>query len=173
MGYSSGPRVGTEFHTGSVGTNAIFSGGFLRIDGAVGFTSGGSCLLAAGGTLSWTGRSGMKSPVDGQITLLNAAQTDFTRLQFGGTAATFPALVRSGALIDCQLADGSARAGFRAGQLIATLAAAADGANLSIGATTATTVGAAGGGSALPATPVGYIIIFVGATQMKIPYYNT
>ena len=36
---------------------------------------------------------------------------------------------------------------------------------------TATTVGAAGGASALPATPVGYIKIDVGGTEYKIPYY--
>lgn len=41
-----------------------------------------------------------------------------------------------------------------------------------IGSTTATTVGAAGGASALPATPLGYIIAHVGTTQVKIPYYN-
>ena len=43
---------------------------------------------------------------------------------------------------------------------------------ISIGGTTATTVGAAGGASALPATPLGYIIGYVGTTQVKIPYYN-
>jgi hypothetical protein len=41
-----------------------------------------------------------------------------------------------------------------------------------IGSTTATTVGAAGGASALPLTPLGYIIAHVGTTQVKIPYYN-
>lgn len=41
-----------------------------------------------------------------------------------------------------------------------------------IGNTTATTVGAAGGASALPATPLGYIIAHVGTTQVKIPYYT-
>lgn len=37
---------------------------------------------------------------------------------------------------------------------------------------TATTVGAAGGASALPATPLGYLIIKVAGTDRKIPYYN-
>jgi hypothetical protein len=44
---------------------------------------------------------------------------------------------------------------------------------ISIGSGTATTVGAAGGASALPATPVGYLIINVAGTNRKIPYYNT
>lgn len=36
-----------------------------------------------------------------------------------------------------------------------------------------TTVGAAGGASALPATPVGYVTIAVAGTSYKMPYYNT
>jgi hypothetical protein len=36
-----------------------------------------------------------------------------------------------------------------------------------------TTVGAAGGASALPANPVGYVTIAVGGTNYKMPYYNT
>jgi hypothetical protein len=38
--------------------------------------------------------------------------------------------------------------------------------------TTATTVGAAGGASALPATPLGYVIVKIAGTDVKIPYYN-
>jgi hypothetical protein len=37
---------------------------------------------------------------------------------------------------------------------------------------TATTIGANGAASALTANPVGYIIIEIGGTQRKIPYYN-
>lgn len=44
--------------------------------------------------------------------------------------------------------------------------------HVSLGASTATTVGAAGGASALPATPLGYLIAYVGTTQVKIPYYT-
>lgn len=36
---------------------------------------------------------------------------------------------------------------------------------------TATTVGAAGGASALPATPTGYLQVVIGGTTYKIPYY--
>lgn len=39
--------------------------------------------------------------------------------------------------------------------------------------TTATTVGAAGGASALPATPTGYLTVNVNGTAQKIPYYAT
>ena len=54
--------------------------------------------------------------------------------------------------------------------LTKTALAAASG--VSLGGTTATTVGAAGGASALPATPLGYLIAYVGSTPVKIPYYS-
>lgn len=37
---------------------------------------------------------------------------------------------------------------------------------------TQTSIGAAGGASALPATPVGYMTVTVNAASVKIPYYN-
>jgi hypothetical protein len=39
--------------------------------------------------------------------LLNNAGTDFTRLQFGGTSASFPSLKRSGNAIQVRFADDS------------------------------------------------------------------
>jgi len=44
---------------------------------------------------------------DGVITLTNAAATDFSRLQFGGTTSSFPAIKRSGAALQIRLADDS------------------------------------------------------------------
>jgi hypothetical protein len=38
--------------------------------------------------------------------------------------------------------------------------------------TIGTIVGAAGGADALPATPLGYLTVFLGTTQVKIPYYT-
>ena len=37
---------------------------------------------------------------------------------------------------------------------------------------TQTTIGAAGGASALPATPLGYIRFTFGDTEVALPYYN-
>lgn len=45
-------------------------------------------------------------------------------------------------------------------------------AKLAFGSTTSTTVGAAGGASALPATPLGYLIANLGGLPIKIPYYS-
>jgi len=35
-----------------------------------------------------------------------------------------------------------------------------------------TTVGAAGGAAALPATPAGYMLCMLNGTPFRIPYYN-
>jgi hypothetical protein len=56
----------------------------------------------------------MQSPSDGVIELSNHAVTDFTRLQFGGTTSSFPALRRTSAQLDVVLADNSALAAFSA-----------------------------------------------------------
>jgi hypothetical protein len=37
---------------------------------------------------------------------------------------------------------------------------------------TQTTVGSAGGASAVPATPTGYLVISIGGTERAIPYYD-
>lgn len=42
---------------------------------------------------------------------------------------------------------------------------------LNLTGTTQTTVGAAGGASALPATPTGYIPVLIGGVEYVIPYY--
>jgi hypothetical protein len=61
--------------------------------------------------------------------------------------------------------------------LIATVALNVQGASasvasgISIGGAVRTTVGAAGGASALPATPTGYLDFYVGSTAVGIPYY--
>jgi hypothetical protein len=54
-------------------------------------------------------------------------------------------------------------------KVVAPVAAAGQ---ISLGSTTATTVGAAGGAAALPATPLGYMLINVAGAVARIPYYN-
>lgn len=43
---------------------------------------------------------------------------------------------------------------------------------LTFGGDTQTTVGAAGGASALPATPTGYFVITIAGTEVVVPYYT-
>ncbi len=56
---------------------------------------------------------------------------------------------------------------------LSTSIAAITATTVRLNTTSATTVGAAGGASALPATPLGYITANVNGTACKIPYYNT
>jgi hypothetical protein len=58
----------------------------------------------------WNTFSAIKSPADGIICLTNNAVTAFTRLQFGGTSASFPAIARSTTALEIKLADDSAYA---------------------------------------------------------------
>ena len=70
--------------------------------------------------------------------------------------------------------SGTVLAAIEGGALRVNASATTVGANeISIGSVTSATVGAAGAASALPANPVGYLIINVAGTNRKIPYYNT
>jgi hypothetical protein len=99
------------------------SGNFLALNdntydiGAVGATrpkdihyagnlyGGGNVILSPGVAYSWSGRSFINSPADGEIRLSNAAGTDFSRLQFGGTTTSFPAIKRAGTALEIVLAN--------------------------------------------------------------------
>lgn len=63
--------------------------------------------VPAAGQFTFLGRSIVKSPADGNVTLLNNAQTSFGLLQLGGTTSSFPAWKRSSAILQARLADDS------------------------------------------------------------------
>ena len=79
--------------------------------------------LANGGNITYGTRSKITAPADGQLLLTNQANTDFSRLQFGGTTNAFPSLKRNGTEIHFRLADDSGFSGttaqwFTAGGII-------------------------------------------------------
>lgn len=84
---------------------------------SVGTLSG--LTLAAAGVANWSGRARLSSSADGIIELENAAATDFTRLCFGGTTASFPSLKRSTTSLHARLADDSGFASFQANDITA------------------------------------------------------
>lgn len=86
---------------------------------AANILSTGNLTISAGGGYNWSARSVLASPVDGQITLMNNAQTGFTRLNFGGVTNAFPALRRSSTSIEVVTADNSAWATLGVGYIIA------------------------------------------------------
>jgi len=55
---------------------------------------------------------------------------------------------------------------------LASGAASTTALELQLGNGNEATVGGAGGASALPATPLGYLIAYLGTTKIKIPYYS-
>lgn len=167
--YSNGSYVGTSYHTGNLGTSPLFAGTIQATTGS------DSIVVGSSGFIGFTGKTITKSPVDGVLTLLNQAQTDFTRLNFGGVTSSFPALQKNSASsIGCVVADNSAAASISCSYVVSTAVVGNTGAgSVAYGGSVALTVGAAGAAAALPATPVGYIIINVAGTQMKLPYYNT
>lgn len=80
--------------------------GSLSVTGDV--TATGDISLGASGALRWsTTRSRITSAANGNITLQDAAGTDFGLIQLGGTTSAFPALKRSGAALLVRLADDS------------------------------------------------------------------
>jgi hypothetical protein len=125
-------------------TAAVNVGGALTTTGANSITSSGSVSAAAAGYLNWTGRARTYSPLDGVIVLGNNADTGFTRLNFGGTSSSFPALTRNAAVLETKLADNSAYAS-HAALLFQTMTAL-----IALGGGAAPTLGTIGGSG--PAT---------------------
>jgi hypothetical protein len=72
--------------------------------------SSGKVICGSSGSFQVNTKSLIKSSSDGLIELSNAGGTDFTRLNFGGTTSSFPALTRAAAVLEVKLADNSARA---------------------------------------------------------------
>jgi len=80
---------------------------------------------------------------------------------------------QTAALQQWKNSSGTVLAAIEDGALRINNSAQTVGANeISIGSSTSATVGAAGAASALPANPVGYLIINVAGTNRKIPYYT-
>lgn len=81
--------------------------------------TGTNFIAATGGTIGFSARSTMQSPVDGNLQLGNSTASDFALLQFGGTTSSFPALKRSAAGLLARLADDSNYTFIRASSLLA------------------------------------------------------
>lgn len=62
----------------------------------------------AAGQFYFAARSRISSPADSQILLRNAAANNFSMLLLGGTTSAFPAIKRSGTILQARLADDSA-----------------------------------------------------------------
>lgn len=100
-----------------------------------------SVSVASGSFISIASRGFFNAVSDGIWTIQNAAGTAWTRLNFGGTTSSFPALTRNGAVLETKLADNSAYAQHAALLFQVTTAIVAAGAGA---APTFTTIGGSG-----------------------------
>lgn len=106
-----------ERNTTSVDFRLANDSGAANISAGVGtFTS----TTVSGAMTVGTAGSKISNSADGVLLLSNNAVTGFTRLQLGGTTASFPAIKRNGAALNFRLADDTADANITAGALTAT-----------------------------------------------------
>jgi adenylosuccinate lyase len=79
--------------------------GALTVEGQITGTT--HIIAGAAGNIGWNSRGFLSAASDGVLRLSNNAGTDFTRLQFGGTTGSFPAIQRAGTSLQARLADNS------------------------------------------------------------------
>jgi hypothetical protein len=109
-------------------THSLAGGGYaagLTIDTGVGLAIAGGIKIGVvtaintvdvgnTGLYVFGARSVFASSADGLVTLSNAAKTDFSRLLFGGTTASFPAIKRNAAALNFRVGDDTADAAITA-----------------------------------------------------------
>jgi hypothetical protein len=99
--------------TGARSLRVITNGAIaLTLDSSQNATFAAAVRTAAAGSIGFTGRSSITSAADGVLLFANNGATDFSRLQFGGTTSSFPALKRSATTLQVRLADDSGFAAF-------------------------------------------------------------
>jgi len=81
-------------------------------------TSAGDITVSSGSQFVASGSTKLYSPSNGVWVMWNAAQNDFSRLQFGGSSASYPALKRSTTILQARLADDSADTQLQASRFI-------------------------------------------------------
>lgn len=181
----------------NVATNAMFRVGY---DGTT-LAGGGTQLIVRGGTWAGRNAGAIGSCLDVDYTdgvefypstvmrytnaIETTANTQTSQIlvePFIGVSLS--SIVTDNTKVIGMYPNGTFSSGTRNNQLLRVLhayvggrvtidsaAAAGTGTELVLGKGTQATVGAAGGASALPATPTGYLRFFIGATEYVIPYY--
>lgn len=135
MGPNQTANIFSMFNSAGTNLLQLSAAGTLTVSQGIStganITGNSDIRCASGGHYQWLSRSGMRSPSDGVIGLYNNADTDFGRLQFGGTTSSFPALGRSTVYLSVLLADGTDGGGIQM----------SEGANFDLGTTTGTKLG--------------------------------
>lgn len=91
---ASGALYGGNLNIGSGNLTVDSSGGLISLNNIAvsGTLTGGGLQITGGNLIFYTSSTVLAAPSDGILKLSNNAQTDFTRLQFGGTSASFMGL---------------------------------------------------------------------------------
>ena len=105
---TGGIARGLEFQTDGVTRLLINTNGGATFTGNAFVFGGGNVQIDSNKFFFWQGGSVLANSSNGVINLTNQAGSDFGRLQFGGTTASFPALKRSSTTLQVRLADDNA-----------------------------------------------------------------
>lgn len=130
---------GASFATLTINGALTGTGGALNWTGLGTFSSGvtatgGDFTTGAGNQFTTTSRSKLFSNADGEFTVWNNAQTNFTALNFGGSNdVAFPQLRRSGTSLKVRLSDNSADAPFTAAAITGSGAVKSSSATAGVG----------------------------------------
>lgn len=179
-------------NTASAGASSVL---LVNVDGVQRFRINTAGNIASTGTWSHTGIVTASSAINGAAFVLGSSLLAISTA-FGGFAAGSAQLVswssttaysgtkdlglaRSAAgVVEVNNGTAGTFRDLKLRNLIATGYLTLDGTSissasgtLSLGGAVRTTVGAAGGGDALPATPTGYIDAYIGSTAVGIPYF--
>jgi hypothetical protein len=93
----------------------------IKVDNAGRVFTGNSIIIQIGSSLSWSDRTVLNSPADGNLRITNSAGNNFGLLQLGGTTNAFPAIKKnaSSAAIDFRLADDTGYSNITLGRILA------------------------------------------------------
>jgi hypothetical protein len=86
----------------------------IKVDNAGRVFTGNSIIIQIGSSLSWSDRTVLNAPADGNLRITNSAGNNFGLLQLGGTTNAFPAIKRNGAELEARFADDSGFCNFQA-----------------------------------------------------------
>ena len=183
---TNGVRIGFNATTNvqiDAGGGASFTGSITAASGTIGgWTIGATELVAPSGVAIRSGQSAYDTGTG--FFLGNVSGTPKFSIGDGGSnKLTWNGSVLHVTGLFCDSGITFTANGYTIGTSTKTLSFDASGLHASsdlylggsglIPSVTATTVGAAGGAAALPATPTGYWQIVVGGTVYKVPYYNS
>lgn len=105
--------VGTTTITGGTASGILWNNAGVLAGGPAVTDATGNVNAATAAAVGFVSSSKMNAPSDGILTLLNNAGSGFTRLQLGGTTASFPAFQANGSNIDLITASNSNFASIR------------------------------------------------------------